>query len=510
GWSVIPVYEIAPSGTCACGQATNQPGHKAGKHPRTPHGVKDATTSEAIIHSWVSRWPTTNIAVATGSPSGLIVLDIDPRNGRTHSLAELERKQGPLPPTVEVRTGGGGRHLYFECAGDVKIPNRTHLGGYRGLDLKGEGGYVVAPPSNHVSGGSYQWEPGRGPDEIPLAPLPEFLLDLAGSDSGNGRVRYDAVPWDGALPQPVRDLIDGDPRIRARFERNSKGLSDQSDSGVDQSLASLLARNDVSATDIEGGLRASRAAARLGERPRTYYDATVGKAVEAAKNRAATRSAKRPAAPLISAARPPLPAIVINNRPPRDVIGDAWSALLPGSQGDLFNWHGQLVRLVQGDSGLEVALEAPDALNGRLLRAADWFYVTQRGRYHRNSPPYIGRDMLVNPDPRVPKFESIANAPFFLPDGQLIVRPGLHPGSGIYLAPVGLDGLPEVPAAPSREEVAGARALILEELLVDFPFVADADRAHAVAAMLLSHVRTLIEGPTPGNLYEAPTPGSGK
>lgn len=200
----------------------------------------------------------------------------------------------------------------------------------------------------------------------------------------------------------------------------------------------------------------------------------------------------------------------MNDRPLRDVIGDAWSALLASTKLGLFNRRGQLVRLMSGEWGLEAALESPDTVNGRLYRAADWFQRTRGGLYHRSPPAPVARDMLVNPHPGVPRLEAIASVPFFLPDGELIVRPGLHPGSGIYLAPVGLDGLPEVPAAPSREQVARARALILEEVLGDFTFVAEADRAHAVAAMLLPHVRSLIDGPTPGHLYEAPTPGSGK
>jgi P4 family phage/plasmid primase-like protien len=294
GWSVFPVYEITRKGKCACRKRRNDAGHKPGKHPRTRRGVKDATTSEETIRSWVARWPRTNIGIATGAPSGFIVLDIDPRNGSADSLAALTEKYGPLPATVQVRTGSGGRHLYFAHPADRKVANRTNLGGFRGLDLKGDGGYVVAPSSNHVSGGSYEWVPGHGPDDVPLAPYPGFLLDLAGTNGGKGPVSYKAIPWDGTLPDQVRDVIDRDPHVRARFQRDSKGLSDRSDSGVDQSLASLLARNGVPAADIEGGIRASRAAAGLGARPDTYYRATVGKALAAAKAPAAPSVAANP------------------------------------------------------------------------------------------------------------------------------------------------------------------------------------------------------------------------
>lgn len=125
------------------------------KRPLTPNGFKDATTCEDKIKEWWSKWPFANIGIRTGAESEIIVLDVEVKNGAQglESLAEFESEFGPPPPTLRVRTPSGGLHLYFKHPGG-KIKNRT---GFRpGLDLRGDGGYIVAPPSQ-IDGVSYQW-----------------------------------------------------------------------------------------------------------------------------------------------------------------------------------------------------------------------------------------------------------------------------------------------------------------------------------------------------------------
>jgi hypothetical protein len=103
-----------------------------------------------------------------------VVLDIDPRNGGTETLAALEATYGPLPPTWTVCTGGGGEHRYFAIEGS----QACHYGlKEKGVELKGVGSYVVCPSSNHVSGRDYEWCPELEPEDIPLAPLPEWVLE---------------------------------------------------------------------------------------------------------------------------------------------------------------------------------------------------------------------------------------------------------------------------------------------------------------------------------------------
>jgi len=176
GWPVIPVYGVV-DGHCACG---GDPACKPGKHPLgrlAPHGLRDATTDAATIRAWWDTWPDANVAIATGV-SGFDVLDVDPAHGGLESLTVLEQRHGALPPTLTVRTGSGGSHRFFAHRDGVR--NTVKLDGLDGLDVRGQGGYVVAPPSLHVSGQRYEWM-----ERAPIAPWPDALLPLV---ARNGHV----------------------------------------------------------------------------------------------------------------------------------------------------------------------------------------------------------------------------------------------------------------------------------------------------------------------------------
>jgi len=158
GWSVIPV-------------------EPRGKRPLIPwRALQTRQAPAAELERWFERWPDANVAIVTGRLSGLVVLDVDPRHGGAESLAAFEAEHGPLPDTLEVLTGGGGRHLYFRHPGG-RVGNRVGL--RPGMDLRGDGGCVVAPPSVHPSGQSYAWRQGRGPDDRAAAPLPRGLVAAA-------------------------------------------------------------------------------------------------------------------------------------------------------------------------------------------------------------------------------------------------------------------------------------------------------------------------------------------
>ncbi|ACZ38911.1 bifunctional DNA primase/polymerase [Sphaerobacter thermophilus] len=133
-------------------------------------GHHDATTDARAVREWWALWPDANIGIALGG-GRLVVLDVDRRHGGDATLAAVEREYEPLPPAPAVRTGDG-LHLYY-AAGGRPVPTRV-LG--PGLELRGDGAYVVAPPSIHPSGTRYQWADGRMPDALP--PLPLWLLAL--------------------------------------------------------------------------------------------------------------------------------------------------------------------------------------------------------------------------------------------------------------------------------------------------------------------------------------------
>jgi hypothetical protein len=145
--------------------------------------MHEAASPEQVA-SWWDRWPDANIAVVTGSVSGIAVLDVDSRARGQEALELLESRWGTLPRTVEARTGGGGRHVWF--ATREELPSAVLA---TGLELKAERSTVIAPPSVHASDGRYEWLPGLSPEEVEIASLPEWLVVLAHGDP-DARARH--------------------------------------------------------------------------------------------------------------------------------------------------------------------------------------------------------------------------------------------------------------------------------------------------------------------------------
>ena len=143
GQAVFPCHGIV-DGRCTCGRPDCG---SPGKHPRTAHGVKDATTNQAQIARWGELWLNSNVGIATGAASGLVVIDVDGPAGEA-ALRELNLL---LPETAEVKTGRG-RHLYYAAPGGA--PSKTFG---PTLSVRGDGLYVIAPPSLHISGRRYEW-----------------------------------------------------------------------------------------------------------------------------------------------------------------------------------------------------------------------------------------------------------------------------------------------------------------------------------------------------------------
>jgi hypothetical protein len=169
GWVVLPLHTPTVRG-CSCGADC---GGSVGKHPRTTHGLYDASRQPDQIARWWRYWPDANIGIRTGRESSLVVLDVDARHAGEASLETLQATYATLPQTLTASSGGGGRHLYFQHPGP-RILNRAEVGGYTGLDVRGDGGYIVAPPSLHQSGQLYRWLEVASP----LAILPDWLSAL--------------------------------------------------------------------------------------------------------------------------------------------------------------------------------------------------------------------------------------------------------------------------------------------------------------------------------------------
>jgi hypothetical protein len=157
GWPVLPLHAPRRAHTCSCRRDACP---KPAKHPRSRNGLRDATTSQAQVRSWWTTWPDANIGIATGQ---LVVLDVDGAAGY-RALTQLQREHAPLPTTLEVITGRG-LHLYFDAGPHTLTNSAARLG--PGLDVRGRGGYVVAPPSVHADGHRYRWRTRGTPASLP-------------------------------------------------------------------------------------------------------------------------------------------------------------------------------------------------------------------------------------------------------------------------------------------------------------------------------------------------------
>lgn len=131
-------------------------GPAAGKRPLVKAWQDVATVDPKSIEEWWDRWPEANIGIATGAKSSVWVLDVDvKKEDGFASLRKLDQELGGLPETLKAKSGSGGLHLYFRYEQGSRIPSRT--GVLPGLDVRGDGGYIVAPPSLHISGNHYEW-----------------------------------------------------------------------------------------------------------------------------------------------------------------------------------------------------------------------------------------------------------------------------------------------------------------------------------------------------------------
>lgn len=182
GWAVFPCHSVNPEGYCTCGYRGDPDDHAVGKHPRTLNGVKDATTDEYRITEWFERFPESNIGLATGSQSGVFAVDVDPRHGGFQSLEEYEmfRDEGPLPSTLQSISGGGGRHIIYSSR-DSSVGNRQNW--LPGIDIRGDGGYIIVPPSKHFSGGKYRWLN----EDVQIVKAPSDLLQSIQNARGSGQ-----------------------------------------------------------------------------------------------------------------------------------------------------------------------------------------------------------------------------------------------------------------------------------------------------------------------------------
>jgi hypothetical protein len=200
------------------------------KKPLTAHGFYDASTDPAQIRKWWAECPDANVAIRCGAlPAGqrLFVVDIDADKG---GLAWLDAQDVALvPPTWTVNTGSGGLHKYYLVPDDLPAPT-TNGSVARGVDSRGDGGYVIAPPSIHPNGTPYTWAAAYKPGTVPLAPAaaagvqtfadPPPIKKYSGEPAGTAL--QDVSRWTPAELEPI--LLDRAWGVAAQAGRNNGGF----------------------------------------------------------------------------------------------------------------------------------------------------------------------------------------------------------------------------------------------------------------------------------------------
>jgi hypothetical protein len=199
GLAVFPLhYPVYQNGQLQCSCGRPECGTNAGKHPyarHAPKGLLNASKDQAIIERWWGSGVPYNIGARTGEESGIVVIDVDPRHGGDARLAELEGRFGELPKTWRFLTGGGGEHILFRHPGfriKSTVGENGPLG--NGLDVRADGGYIVAPPSQHISGRHYAVDVDHHPDEVELAELPVWLTSMIAAPASPNRHHVVELP----------------------------------------------------------------------------------------------------------------------------------------------------------------------------------------------------------------------------------------------------------------------------------------------------------------------------
>ena len=183
------------------------------KKPLTAHGLKDATQTQQGVREYWTKWPDAGIAIPT---DGLIVLDFDKKSGGAESLVKLQNDYGKLPDTRVHRTGGGGLHFIYRNPNGHDVRNTVKAGGYDGIDIRANGGYIVVPPSLHPTGKIYMKL-----TEFPIAAAPEWIVGLTKSKTPN----FSNIPAGESVPFPEGQRNQSLTKIAGSLRRN--GLAEE-------------------------------------------------------------------------------------------------------------------------------------------------------------------------------------------------------------------------------------------------------------------------------------------
>ena len=525
----------------------------ADKRPVTAHGLHDATTDASVIRQWWSQRPEALIGAAMGPESGVFAVDPDaPKRAEAPdgvaAWTQLKAANGGHAATHTHVTPSGGRHVLFRWNPARPVTNsRGSLPA--GIDVRGEGGYVIMAPSRLPDGRAYELE--NDADHGHFAEATTWLLDLIEkkphreepprasrenvTDFPGSHERYVAAAVDRecenvaqagtggrneALNRAAFALgtIVGAGHLEARYA---------TDRLLDAARASGLLQDDghraVMAT-IESGLtagaqhpremperRSGARAERSAEKPRE----SAGNQEGQQETKKASRSKKAPEPPNDDDTRP---VIQLRAGILAATVDEAEQALIDAGCG-FYQRSGLIVSV-----GVAPMLTAhrhrvltpqifevgEHRLLEEMMRVAAFEKWDARAKdfVPTNAPMTLPKTLRERKGKlRLPILSGLINAPTLRDDGSLIEAPGYDEATGLLFDPAGTT-FPAVKDLPTRQDAEAALAAI-EALIDGFPFVSDADRSVALAAFLTATVRKSIST-APAFAYSAPVAGSGK
>lgn len=489
GWKVFPLFwpRISPTSiSCAC---DNPECSSIGKHPITHKGLHDASSDPEVIREWWRKWPSANVGVATGAVSKFIVLDVDPDKGGEASFEKLIRDHQSLPETVEQVTGSGGRHYLFAHPGR-KIPNSNSKIA-PGLDVRGDGGYIVVPPSMHLSRNRYDWKLESAPEDLGLALAPNWLLELmAPIERRPAPVTQQPSSDSGSywLGKALAKAIVGNRNATGHWlacQLRDNGMTESEAAGVLSSYADRVPRSDKAYTQREA---------------------------LASLRQAYSQPAREPARNLSRPARVSHPAPATPAAPPADAATELEERLHGIIDGRIYNVHfpwSYLTSLTQallpgsitvicGDPGVGKTFFVLQALrfwHGNAIPSAVFFIEKDRVFHtHRLLAQLEGKGHFV--DYEWIQFNGDAVKVAMARNRQYIAEIGKF----IHSSPAGRLTLQNMIAWMNEQCTAGARVLVIDPITAidagaerwtadeDFMLAAQATlRAHGASLVLITH-----------------------
>ncbi len=461
-----------------------------GKTPQIRGWREKATTDQLQIARWWKTWPQANIGIATGSTSGVWVLDVDiHKQPGDESLATLEAEHGELPPGVVALTGSGGAHHYFVMPDGVDVRNAQDI--RPGLDVRGTGGFIVAPPSVHASGRCYEWEISSTDH---LTKAPEWLIRLVQKKVTRDADHLDTAP---TFTSKTTDVGNAILQTEARAVTAQTSGRNQHLNRASYTIGRYVGGGEIAREDAETALWSAAMICRQN-----------GWGDQDHEIRATIKSG------LDAGIRSPFkstPRIVIRPDNQADVVERAVQFLADHAR-DLYQRRGVICAVDQMPQGPVIVDVKRGRLHQRLGKLIQWYKMKPDGdggvvQVRCDVPKDVSgiiHDLQIYP---LRFLDGVVDTPIVLPGGIVHDSPGYEPTTRTVYNPRGLS-FPKVAAAPTRTDAVNAYNALCD-VLVDFPFSGELDRVTAAAGIMTAVLRPSM-GTAPLFLYGGNTPGSGK